>query len=115
MEVKHFILTNDGRIEQFSTEEAYMVANGISALPQFADSRLRYVQVQFDPEAQTLFEEEPLQVRTAGAYVRFDEKGMLVGAGDSEAGEEVISYFEHETCVQLALKDSLQDTVVASH
>lgn len=110
MQVKHYILTNDGRITEFSTEEAFKVANGLSALPQFADTRQRYIQVQYDePEGQ---ETDKLQVKIAGAYVSFDAAGKLREAGSPADGEEPISRFEHDTCVQLALKGAIGEAII---
>jgi RNase P/RNase MRP subunit POP5 len=109
MQVKHYILTNDGRIAEFSTEEAFKVANRLSALPEYASSRQRYVQVQFDePEEAT---EDSLKVRIAGAYVSFDGQGRLSDANAPAENESAITRFEHETCVQLALRAALGERV----
>ena len=109
MQVRHNILSNDGRIAEFSTEEAFKVANRLSNLPQYADSRLRYVQVQFDD----LDEAAPdkLRVRIAGAYVSFDGQGRLSDADAPIENDNAISTFEHETCVQLALRSSLGENL----
>ena len=109
MQVKHYILSNDGRIAEFSTEEAFKVANRLSSLPQYADSRLRYVQVQFDDLDETA--PEKLKVRIAGAYVTFDDQGRLSDADAPNATDSTISRFEHETCVQLALREALHESV----
>lgn len=109
MQVKHYILSNDGRIAEFSTEEAFRVANRLSALPQYADSRLRYVQVQFDELDESLPEE--LKVRIAGAYVSFDGQGRLNDANAPAENDNAISNFEHETCVQLALRSALREGI----
>ena len=109
MQVKHYILSNDGHIAEFSTEEAFKVANRLSTLPQFADSRQRYVQVQFDE----LDEAAPdtLKVRIAGAYVSFDDQGRLSNADAPAENDNAISSFEHETCVQLALRAALGENI----
>ncbi len=109
MQVKHYILSNDGRIAEFSTEEAFKVANRLSSLPQYADSRLRYVQVQFDDQEDVL--PDKLKVRIAGAYVSFDKQGRLSDADAPVETENAISNFEHETCVQLALRSRLGDQI----
>ncbi|HXG29291.1 MAG TPA: hypothetical protein VNJ47_10655 [Nevskiales bacterium] len=109
MQVKHYILTNDGRIAEFSTEEAYKVANRLSALPQYADSRLRYVQVQLDEPDENA--PDSLRVRIAGAYISFDAQGRLNGANAPAENESAISRFEHETCVQLALRSALSEHI----
>jgi hypothetical protein len=105
MQIKHYILSNDGRIAEFSTEEAFKVANRLSTLPQFADSRQRYVQVQFDELGEAA--PENLKVRIAGAYVSFDDQGRLSNADAPAENDTAISNFEHETCVQLALRGAL--------
>lgn len=109
MQIKHYILTDDGRIAEFSTEEAFKVANRLSALPQYADSRQRYVQVQFDDPEEAMV--DSLKVRIAGAYVSFDGQGRLSDANAPEDNESAISSFEHETCVQLALRNALGERV----
>ncbi len=112
MQVRHYILSNDGRIAEFSTEEAYKVANRLSSLPQYADSRLRYVQVQFD-ELEGDAAPEKLKVRIAGAYVSFDGQGRLSNADAPGENDNAISNFEHETCVQLALRSALGESMTA--
>jgi len=109
MQVKHYILTDDGRIAEFSTEEAFKVANRLSALPQYADSRQRYVQVQFDDPDEV--ELDRLKVRVAGAYISFDNQGRLSDADAPAENESAISHFENETCVQLALRAALGENV----
>jgi hypothetical protein len=109
MQVRHYILSNDGRIAEFSTEEAFKVANRLSSLPQYADSRLRYVQVQFDDLEDAA--PEKLKVRIAGAYVSFDDQGRLSNADAPAENDNAISSFEHETCVQLALRSELGENV----
>jgi hypothetical protein len=109
MQVKHYILANDGRIAEFSTEEAFKVANRLSTLPQYADSRQRYVQVQFDDPDEAA--PESLKVRIAGAYVSFDGQGRLSDANAPAENETAITRFEHETCVQLALRAALGEHV----
>lgn len=109
MQIKHYILTNDGRIAEFSTEEAFKVANRLSALPQFADSRQRYVQVQFDELDGPVTEK--VKVRIAGAYVSFDGQGHLSETDAPGENDNAISNFEHETCVQLALRNQLGEAI----
>ncbi|MGH8454374.1 MAG: hypothetical protein ACRES4_10090 [Nevskiales bacterium] len=109
MQVKHYILSNDGRIAEFSTEEAFKVANRLSSLPQFADSRQRYVQVQFEEPGEAMHDQ--LKVRIAGAYVSFDGQGRLSEADAPAENDNAISHFEHETCVQLALRAALGESV----
>ncbi len=106
MGIRHFILTNDGRIEEFSEDEAAEVANGSSVLSQFADSRLRYVQVAYDEETDSSGE---LKVRTMGAVITFDEEGRINGAGSPNKKSEALSRFEHDACVQYALRETLPE------
>lgn len=103
MTTRHFLLTHEGSIEEFSEEEAVRVASGDASLPKFADKRLRYLQVAF---------EEPddsgqIQVRTLGAVIGFDADGRLREAAVPDDEAETVSYFEHDACVQFALKDAV--------
>lgn len=106
MGIRHFILTNDGRIEEFSEHEASQVANGASALSRFADSRLRYVQVAYDEETDSNGE---LKVRTMGAVISFDKDGRVNSADSPSNKEEALSRFEHDACVQFALRETLPE------
>ena len=108
MYIKHFVLTDDGSIREYSSEEAFSVANGITRIPELADLKVRYLQVRFD---ETQEEEDSLQVVTAGAAIRFDGDGRLCEADNlaissDEEDEAPISAFEQETCVQLALESA---------
>lgn len=105
MQIKHFILTDDGRIEEYSSEQAFSVASGQTPLPDFADSTQRYLQVQWDSDS---IETGEIKVTTAGAIIHFDDEGRLSGAGAPDEGEEAISRFEFDTCVQLALQDTIE-------
>lgn len=106
MGIRHFILTNDGRIEEFSEEQASEVANGSCLLSQFADSRMRYVQVAYDEETDSSGE---LKVRTMGAVISFDEQGRINGAASPNTKSEALSRFEHDACVQFALRETLPE------
>lgn len=105
MHIKHFVLTDDGRIREYSSEEAFSVANGMTRIPELADLKVRYLQVRFDEESA---EDDAMQIVTAGASIRFDADGRLCEADNLEIAEEPqekapITAFEQETCVQLAL------------
>ncbi|WP_353253153.1 hypothetical protein [Salinisphaera sp. PC39] len=102
MTVRHFLLTHDDSIEEFSEEEAARVASGDTPLPRFADKRLRYLQVSVEQAD----ESGQIQVRTVGAVVGFDEEGRLQEAAAPEDETEFTS-FEHDACVQFALKDTV--------
>lgn len=99
VEVRHFLLTGDGRISEFSAEAATMIAAGARKVPEFADRRVRYLQLMVDDESGT-----ELKVRTAGAFVRFDADGRLSEAGPPSENEQ-ITRFEHDAVVQWALRD----------
>lgn len=103
MDIKHYIVTED-RIREFSDEEGTSVANGQRLLPEYADSKLRYVQVVVNPNER----EGAVQVQIAGAYLQFDDQGRLTEAGAREVNED--DKFEHETCVQLALDKRYGDS-----
>jgi len=104
MSVRHFLLSQDGAIEEFSDEEASAVVEGNQDLPRYADKQLRYVQVAFDDNAN---EEGEIQVRTMGAIVRFDNEGRLAEADSDTKARDELNEFEHDACVQFALRDTL--------
>ncbi len=97
--IRHFVLTAVGDIREFSTEQAALIAAGANTLPEFADQRLRYLQVTLEDASET-----ELKIQTAGASIRFDADGKMAEAGPPVDNEN-ISRFEHDTCVQWALKD----------
>jgi hypothetical protein len=97
-EIRHYVLTQNGEIREFSSEEAALIAAGSNRLPEYAERRMRYLQVSWDEDASP-----ELKIQTAGAAIRFDSDGRLseaVPPGD----EEKLSRFEHDTCVQWALR-----------
>lgn len=98
-ESRHFVLTSDGKIREFSAEEAAMIAAGANRMREFADSDIRYLQVSWQPS-----EAQELQVQTAAALIHFDAEGRMVEARPNTEAEK-LSPFEHDTCVQLALRD----------
>jgi hypothetical protein len=97
-EIRHFILTGDGGVREFSAEQAAMIAAGANKVPEFADLRLRYLQVSVD----TSDAESGLKIQTAGGAISFDAEGRLAEAAPPN-DREIISRFEHDTCVQWAL------------
>jgi hypothetical protein len=99
-QIRHFLLTKDGGIREFSTEQAALIAAGASRLPEFAQSRLRYLQLTLDDEPNN----GELKVQTSGACIGFDAEGRVTEA--SAPGEnEQISRFEHDAVVQWALRN----------
>lgn len=103
MPTRHFLLTHDNVIEEFSEEQASRVAEGMTTLPQFADKRLRYVQVDI---ADAIDNDGELRVRTLGAVITFDDNGRMVHADGAESETDELSHFEHDACVQFALNES---------
>lgn len=99
MQIRHFVLTAIGEIREFSTEQATLIAAGSNKLPEFADQRLRYLQVTLEDAT-----DNELKIQTAGASIRFDADGRMAEAGPPNDNEN-ISRFEHDACVQWALKD----------
>ena len=108
MHIRHFVLTAVGDIREFSTEQAALIAAGANKLPEFADQRLRYLQVSLEDSSET-----ELKIQTAGACIRFDGDGKMAEAGPP-ADHENISRFEHDACVQWALKD-IPSTALTFH
>lgn len=111
MSTRHFILTSNGCIEEFSDAEASAVAEGKQQLPRFADERLRYVQVAFDERAN---EDGEIRVQTMGAIVHFDENGLLTEADRTDETSDELTSFEHDACVQFALKDTVGEQHVVN-
>lgn len=109
MATRHFLLTNDGHMEEFSEAEAARVASGTASLPRFADSSLRYVQVAFDDQANDSGE---IRVYTMGAIVGFDAEGRLAEASPPDSEKQQLSRFEHDACVQFALRDTIPERYV---
>lgn len=103
MTIRHFLLTHEGSIEEFSEEEASRVASGDTSLPRFAEKRLRYLQVAVEETD----EAGRIQVRTLGAVIGFDAEGRLREAGAPDGEEDTLTHFEHDACVQFALKDTV--------
>lgn len=99
MQIRHFVLSSDGSIREFSPEQAALIASGTDRLPEFAAQRVRYLQLTLDDAAET-----ELKIQTAGACIRFDADGRMTEAGPP-AEDETFSRFEHDACVQWALKD----------
>ena len=109
-EVHHLVLTPDGGIREFSPDQAARVAAGVGKLPEYAERRVRYVQVTVTDES-----EDEIKVVTAGASIRFDRDGRLTEAGPIGAGDDPrISSFEHDACVEWVLRD-LPTPPVALH
>jgi hypothetical protein len=98
-EVKHFLITPEGGIREFTTEQAALVAAGTRPLPEFAKAQLRYLQLTLDDS-----EAGEIKVQTSGAFVAFDDEGRVVEAKPPK-GKQTISRFEHDAVVQWALKD----------
>jgi len=99
-QVRHFLLTQDGGIREFSTEQAALIAVGASPLPEFAESRLRYLQLTLDDDSS----KGELKVQSAGACVRFDAEGRVTETTPPGENEQ-ITRFEHDAVVQWALRN----------
>lgn len=99
MQIRHFVLTQDGGILEFNAELAAGIASGARKLPEFADSRVRYLQVTVDDDNRT-----ELKIQTAGASIEFDSEGSIARAQEPEKTDE-ISGFEHDAVVQWAIRD----------
>lgn len=100
LQTRHFVITPEGGIREFSTEQAALIAAGASRMPEFAGHRLRYLQLTLDDETE---KEGELKVQTSGASIRFDTDGRMTEAAPPKDDEQ-ISRFEHDAVVQWALK-----------
>ncbi|MGH8505212.1 MAG: hypothetical protein ACRETM_04520 [Stenotrophobium sp.] len=99
-QIRHFLLTQDGGIREFTVEQAALIAAGASRLPEFAERRVRYLQLTVDDESSN----GELKVQTAGSCIRFDAEGRLTES-TPPAENEQISRFEHDAVVQWALRN----------
>lgn len=99
-QTRHFVITPDGGIREFTAEQASLIAAGSSALPEFAGHNLRYMQLTVDETK----DGGELRVQTAGASIRFDANGRLQDASPPNDTEK-ISSFEHDAVVQWALRN----------
>lgn len=98
VQILHFVLTPEGGVREFSTEQAGMVAAGAGRLPEFAQRRVRYLQVTVSDDAG-----DEVKVQTTSASIGFDHEGKITDAGPPRE-DEPISRFELDACVQWALK-----------
>lgn len=101
-QMRHFVLTGDGFIREFTPEQAAKVAAGAGRMPEFADARVRYLQLTLDDGADT-----EIRIQSAGACIRFDADGKLLEAGPATP-EDQISGFEHDAVIQWVLRDRPQ-------
>lgn len=99
-QIRHFLLTPDGRLREFSAEQAARIAAGAGKLPEFAQRRVRYLQLTVSTESG-----DEIKVISAGACIRFDAEGRMTEAGPIGEQDEKITHFEHDACVQWALRD----------
>jgi hypothetical protein len=97
-QTRHFLLTQDGAVREFSAEQAALIAAGANRLPEYAQRRLRYLQVTLNS-----VQDAEIKVQTAGAAIEFDADGRLTEAAPPR-DDEKISRFEHDACVQWALR-----------
>ncbi|QHS09450.1 hypothetical protein [Sinimarinibacterium sp. NLF-5-8] len=100
LQTRHFVLTAEGSIREFSAHEAAQIAAGSNRIPEFAGHNLRYLQLTLEDTPDS----NELRVQTAGARVQFDEQGRLT-QGTPPTDEQPISRFEHDAVVQWALRD----------
>ncbi|MES0874396.1 hypothetical protein [Sinimarinibacterium thermocellulolyticum] len=97
---RHFVLTPEGTIREFSAEQAAAIAVGAGRVPEFAGHDLRYLQLTLEDAPDT----SELRVQTAGARIHFDSDGRLTQAGPPTDAQP-ITRFEHDAVVQWALRD----------
>lgn len=97
---RHFVLTPEGGIREFSTEEAALIAAGDDRIPEFAGRDLRYLQLTLNDNVNN----GELRIQTAGARIHFDDEGRMTEAGPPTEAEP-ITHFEHDAVVQWVLRD----------
>ncbi|HEY9547175.1 MAG TPA: hypothetical protein VIR56_14280 [Solimonas sp.] len=99
-QIRHFVLTPEGGIREFTSDQAAGIAAGASRLPEFANHDLRYLQLTMKDNMSS----GELKIQTAGARIRFDEEGRMTEAGPPVESEP-ITHFEHDAVVQWVLRD----------
>jgi hypothetical protein len=100
MQIRHFLLTPEGGIREFTAEQAASIAAGANRLPEFAGCDIRYLQLSMDDSV----DNGEIRIQTAGARIHFDDHGKLTEAGPPSESEP-ITHFEHDAVVQWALRD----------
>lgn len=98
-QIRHFLLTADD-VREFSADHAANVAAGVTALPEYADRRVRYVQIVLQDVGSS-----EIRVQAAGTCVEFDARGQLCGAATPSQPSEEISRFEYDACVNWTLRE----------
>ncbi|WP_028079305.1 hypothetical protein [Solimonas soli] len=98
--IRHFVLTPEGGIREFTADQAALIAAGADRLPEFAGRDLRYLQLTLMDNAGS----GELKIQTAGARIHFDEQGRMTEAGPPTDAEP-ITHFEHDAVVQWVLRD----------
>lgn len=107
MPLRHYVFSDDGSLREFTQEDGARVANGESALPEYADSKVRYLQVAVDDEVNP---SSKVEVRMAVAMLSFNEEGYLTSAESFEDEDDVVSPFERQALAEYVLsKDNLVD------
>ncbi|HEX4895064.1 MAG TPA: hypothetical protein VFV11_01885 [Solimonas sp.] len=100
IQVRHFVLTPEGGVREFSAEKAALIAAGSARVPEYAGCDLRYVQLTVNDSS----EKGEIKIQTAGARIHFDDSGRLTEAGPPDS-ERPITHFEHDAVVQWALRE----------
>lgn len=98
--IRHFVLTPEGGIREFSQEQAAQIAAGANRMPEYAGRDLRYLQLTLNDNQR----KGELKVRTAGARIHFDDNGRMTEASPPTEAEP-ITHFEHDAVVQWVLRD----------
>lgn len=99
-QIRHFVLTPEHGILEFSNEHAALIAAGNKNLPEFAGRDVRYLQLTLNDSAGN----GELKIQSAGASIHFDAEGRLEQAGPPQNGTP-ITPFEHDAVVQWVLRD----------
>lgn len=107
MPLRHYVFEENGALREFTQEAGARVANGESALPEYADSQLRYLQVAVDDNVPP---NTKVEVRMAVAMLSFNDEGYLTNAESFEDEDDVVSPFERQALAEYVLsKDHLVD------
>lgn len=98
--IRHFVLTPEGGIREFTADQAALIAAGNNRIPEYAGRDLRYLQLIVNDNSKS----GELRIQTAGARIHFDEEGRMTEAGPPTDAQP-ITHFEHDAVVQWVLRD----------
>lgn len=102
MPLRHYVFQEDGTLREFTQEAGARVASGDEPIPEYADSQLRYLQVDIDEEGNP---GRKVEVRMAAAMLSFNTEGYLTSAESYDDEDAVVSEFERQALAEYVLSE----------